>query len=245
MAEAIASPDPLKEYLRRTIDIEDSESSEGSYRNLDIRDSLQKRFAPIGATEIDAFISGSLRGQRAIYLPQVRKGSKALRLLPLLSRLPSHDPRRLGLLLSCTSSINEYPYAYCFRFEEPESTGENGTVSIHGYHHVQLTVDRGSLPASVYQVFAQFGAIPATIAQKLSGTEPSMGSVQPIFFPDSIPAFPLPASNKVEMLVCLLVSLYGWRQFYSQWVTHLAAISTCRLSAERVRQACGGMVPRT
>ena len=245
MPEAKGSPDPLKEYLRRTIDIESAESSEYSYRNSDIRESLQKCFYPVGPTEVDAFMAGSLRASRALYLPQVWKGRRPLQLLPVLSRVVSpNDTNRLSLLLFCTFSFKERLWAYCFRYEEPEPAERPESPSIHGYHHIQLTVDTGRLPASIRPVFGEIDPLFSMMAESMAVDAPSSPeSNRPIFYPDSIPAFPLPATNKAELLVCLLVSLYGWPQFYRQWVTSLAAVPACNQSAERVRRSCGAVGP--
>jgi hypothetical protein len=245
MPESKASPDPLREYLRRAIDIETEESNEYSYRNADIRASLQKSFYPVSPMEVDAFVAGSLGLSRALYLPQVWKRKKALPLLPVLSRIASpQDSNRLSILLFCTFSFKDVIWAYCFRFEEPELPGRPENRSMHGYHHIQLTIETGRLPASIRPVLKEIDPLVSMMTEShTAGALAAPEEVPSIFYPGSIPAFPLAATNKVELLICVLVSLYGWPQFYKQWVTNLSAFPTCNQSAERVRRSCGVTSP--
>ena len=79
------------------------------------------------------------------------------------------------------------------RFETPEEPGE-GSESAHNYWHAQIT--RG-----------------------FTRERPLMDgdrALCPEWFPESYPAFPLPAYTPEELVVCMLVSLYGVKLEYGK-----------------------------
>lgn len=77
------------------------------------------------------------------------------------------------------------PKAVGWRFESPERLGADGTTSTHGYYHAQ------SSPA----IRTENGDQPLPLADET--------------IPTGHPTFPLDAADEVDLLLCMMLSIYG------------------------------------
>jgi hypothetical protein len=117
-----------------------------------------------------------------LYMKPVEKRGWLAPILALKYNMEGELPEvRLRLGLYVTNQQWETQEAIGFRFETPESEGD-GT---HNYYHAQM--------------FHSF--------DKGEGSSPSFS--QHTWFPVTQPAFALDAGNPLELLACMLVSLYG------------------------------------
>jgi hypothetical protein len=244
MLDAVTDLTAYKAYLRRTIQIENAQTTELSYPHAILRAAIQASLNPVETGQIDSFVDGSLKGSRALYLPHVMKGGKPIPMIPVMAQSGSRsDSNHISFHLFCTFAIHGHLWAYCFRCEEPESPGDAGQESVHGFHHVQLVMHSVHLPRSIQSVFGQVDPLFEMENETVAQTAPADNSIDVAsgpFFADSIPAFPLPATCRAELLIALLASLYGWRRFYATWVSGLSGYTEYVLMADRVRQACVG-----
>lgn len=123
-----------------------------------------------------------------LYLPTVWKGGAVQ--VPVLTWTFDFGLARpqasLYLALLQVPEVSGQLQALGLRFETPEEGGD-GAESAHNYWHAQVT--RGF-----------------TRERPL---EDRGRALCPEWLPDSYPAFPLPATTPAELLVCVLISLYG------------------------------------
>ena len=185
-------------------------------------------FIPLELGQVDAFCRGDIKNQ-ALFLPTPEKnnGNIKTNVQPIL-RVFRKSETKLKIVLYITFVNGSKLKGYGFRFESPEggeekskSKGKSRTennISMHCYHHSQLIFSDDDLPERIEQAF---------------GPEYSE------FCPESIPAFPVPASNGTELLICALISIYGWNYFFQSWVMNNTASTELQEAVKRVRSASG------
>ncbi|MDY7229029.1 hypothetical protein [Hyalangium rubrum] len=143
------------------------------------RDALQK-FLPDPDNE--RFLSDHAQGRRAfIYLKPPEKASRSLPVLNLNCDFSGSLPN-VGLRLAFfLLDDDKRPVSIGFRFETPH--GVDGEEGLHDYYHAQ----------PINSFFKD--------SDNLLNCPP--------WLPCKLPAFPLQAQTPVELLSCLLLSIYG------------------------------------
>jgi hypothetical protein len=160
-------------------------------RYSDLTGALVGRFRPLVETEFNS-VRPRLNANKAvelqfIHLPLTNRDS----LVPILHvrLIPHHETVRLGFCVGLYGAKAATPKrhpnfdALGFRFEEPEGTDEE--QSEHNYYHAQPSASYGRHGLAIG------GANPLSIR---------------------LPAFPLDATTRVELLLATLMSIYGRRQ---------------------------------
>jgi hypothetical protein len=122
-----------------------------------------------------------------LFLPAPRRGPLRIPLLNVIYDY-SRTPPAVSMQAAFFYPDDEGSLAAGWRFESPERQGEAGEESTHGYYHVQpghrLRTLRGDYPLPV-----------------------AVGAG-----PEGQPTFPLDAENEVDLLICLLLSIYGLKE---------------------------------
>lgn len=163
-----------------------------------LRDQVFNAFDPINASEpfLEQLLSrtsyDSLSGKpRFLVLEIPRRGSPMIPLLAWkfdFALTPTEVRLRLGMFLHCMVGDEPCLVATGYRFEGPEygPAGEAAPMSEHGYYHAQII--------------------------NFFGVERSFDPAVNIeWLPTTQPAFPLDASGPVELVVAMLLTLYGLR----------------------------------
>ena len=163
---------------------------------------------PIMPEDIDHFFSSSevtdvnfFEKNKVLYLPPIKKDAADAEFVPIfslccnLSRNQSVARFRV-MLVSLDKDDKTTLNGIGFRMETPEgrnhnvNTTDNDSTGIHDFYHAQL--------------IQQF--IPKQFGSKLQTKCLS-------WLPESQPSFPLPADCLVTLLLCIMITLYGWKYY--------------------------------
>lgn len=119
-----------------------------------------------------------------LFLPAPRDGPLRI---PILNVIYDYSvaPARVSLQAAVFYLTGDDSYATGWRFESPEMPGDDGNPSTHGFYHAQ----------------------PGHSVRTLTGDHPL--PVPERLIPVGQPTLPLDARDEVDLLVCLLVSIYG------------------------------------
>ena len=182
-----------------------------SKRALETYKFISKRLQslkPIKAEDIKKFFSPSdtanvnfFKEDKILYLPPMNKDAEDAEFVPIfslccnLSRDQSVARFRV-ILVTLDRNEKTKLNGIGFRMETPEGTDQNDSANgndstgIHNFYHAQLI-----------QQFTpkQFGNI--------------LQSECPNWLPESQPSFPLPADCPVTLLLCIMITLYGWEYY--------------------------------
>ncbi len=122
-----------------------------------------------------------------LFLPAPRKGSLRL---PILNVIYDYDkdPAEIRMQAAIFYNAGDEALAMGWRFESPERGGERGEQSAHGFYHAQ--------PSHSLRTRSGQYELPVADAR----------------IPDGRPAFPLDAADEVDLLLCLLLSIYGLKE---------------------------------
>jgi hypothetical protein len=163
---------------------------------------------PIKSEDIKQFFPSSdstnvnfFKENRVLYFPPMRKDAEDAEFVPIfslccnLSRNQSIARFRV-MLVTLDKNDKTKLNGIGFRMETPEginhdaNTDGNNSTGIHKFHHAQLI-----------QQFSpeQFGNILPTEC--------------PSWIPESQPSFPMPADCPVTLLLCIILTLYGWEYY--------------------------------
>jgi hypothetical protein len=161
-----------------------------------IVEELMARYAPIGnRRELESFLPSTRRtsanfadNRKFLYLPPVTGRYLIVPLLSIRFNLDTMPEVRLRVGLFLLDKDEKIMRSIGFRFETPEGEGT------HNFYHAQLISD-----------FEK-----DRLGFDLVGC--------PTWLPTTEPTLPLKANNPAELLICLLVSLYGWG-FYKRLVS--------------------------
>lgn len=151
---------------------------------------IEQFFRPSKAAKVNFF-----EENRVLYLPPLRKDADDAEFVPIfslccnLSKNKSTAKFRVMLVTLDKNDENEKKKlnGIGFRMETPDGINQTG---IHNFHHAQLI-----------QQFSprQFGNILPTEC--------------PSWLPGSQPSFPMPADCPVTLLLCIILTLYGWEYY--------------------------------
>ena len=160
---------------------------------------IKQFFPPSDSANVNFF-----EEKKVLYLPPLEKDAKFVPIFSLccnLSRNQSIAKFRVMLVTLDENDENDKTTlnGIGFRMETPEginqnaNTNDNDSTGIHNFHHAQLI-----------QQFSpeQFGNILPTKC--------------PSWLPGSQPSFPMPADCPVTLLLCIILTLYGWK-FYNNF----------------------------
>lgn len=151
---------------------------------------------PVKSKEIDQFFSPSdtakvnfFKENRVLYLPPLRKNAENAEFVPIFSLCcnlsrDQNIARFRVMLVSLDENDKTKLNGIGFRMETPDGTG------IHDFYHAQL--------------IQQFS--PKQFGDKLRIKCPS-------WLPESQPSFPMPADCPVTLLLCIILTLYGWEYY--------------------------------
>jgi hypothetical protein len=163
---------------------------------------------PIKPEDINQFFSPSetadvnfFEEKKVLYLPPLKKDAEFVPIFSLYCNLSKEQSIAKFRVMLVTLDQNDKTKlnGIGFRMEPPESrdqnvnTTNNDNTGIHGFYHAQLI-----------QQFSpkQFGDI---LQNKCLS-----------WLPESQPSFPLPANCPVTLLLCIILTLYGW-EFYNNF----------------------------
>jgi hypothetical protein len=194
---------------------------------------LRQIFTPLESKQIDAFYNGTLKFPVALYLPTPEKNNGNIKaaVQPVL-RIFRNSDTKLKIVLYILFVDEPSLKGYGFRYETPEGNeekerqrdrkqdGVDSKQSMHCYYHSQLIFSDDDLPGGIEQAFRP---------------------IYDEFCPESIPAFPLPAMDEAELLICVLISLYGWNYFYKSWVLNTNS-EELKIVARKIQIASGVML---
>jgi hypothetical protein len=167
---------------------------QGGPRDTECRErARQHGFYPINDKALEDMLSrtpdaGEVHCQGTwIFLPAPKKGSLRL---PILNVIYDYDkkPAEIRLQAAIFYDFDGEALAMGWRFESPESRGEGGEQSSHGYYHAQ--------PSPSLRTHRGWYELPAADRR----------------IPDGLPAFPLDAADEVDLLLCLMLSIYGLKE---------------------------------
>lgn len=135
---------------------------------------------------------------KVLYLPPLKKDGHFVPILSLYCKWnETHSIAKLRVMLVCLGNCPDEcqkPYGIGFRLETPESANQTktpaGNNGIHDFHHAQL--------------IKKFGK--DYLDSKLQIDCPS-------WLPEAQPSFPLPAKCPLSLLFCLIVTLYGRKEY--------------------------------
>ncbi len=122
-----------------------------------------------------------------LFLPVPRKGSLRLPILNVIYDY-AKNPAEIRMQAAIFYSANDETLAMGWRFESPECSGEQGEQSSHGFYHAQ--------PSHSLRTGSRAYDLPIADSRT----------------PDGLPTFPLDAADEVDLLVCLLLSIYGLKE---------------------------------
>ena len=160
---------------------------------------IEDLFSPSKPANVNFF-----KENKVLYLPPMKKDAEDAEFVPIfslccnLSRNQSIARFRV-MLVTLDQNDKTKLNGIGFRMEPPESkdqnanTTNNDNTGIHDFYHAQLI-----------QQFSpkQFGDI---LQNKCLS-----------WLPESQPSFPLPANCPVTLLLCIILTLYGW-EFYNNF----------------------------
>jgi hypothetical protein len=173
----------------------DKQKYEG--HDLDCREQVQSRhgFNPIQDNSLQILFerspdTGELHAWDTwLFLPAPKKGKLRIPVLNVIYDYEKSSPAvSLQTAIFYPDPGTGDPLATGWRFESPGQDGE-ATASMHGYCHVQ--------PCHGVRTLKQGD-------RDLPGVNTTV--------PQGEPAFPLDAADEVDLLVCLLLSIYGLRE---------------------------------
>lgn len=182
-----------------------------------VSDQLLLSVRPIKPKEIEEFFSPSktakvnfFKENRVLYLPPLRKDADDAEFVPIFSLCCnlSKDQsiaRFRVMLVTLDEDDKETLNGIGFRMETPEHRNSTG---IHDFHHAQL--------------IQQFN--PKRSDDKLRTKCPS-------WLPESQPSFPMPADCPVTLLLCIILTLYGW-EYYKKICYRICGIEQYRKKLE-------------
>ncbi len=149
---------------------------------------------PIKPEDIKAFfpISGKCANvnffeeEKILYFPPLRKDAEFVPIFSLCCNLSKDQSiaRFRVILVSLDENDKTKLNGIGFRMETPDGTG------IHDFYHAQL--------------IQQFS--PKQFGDKLRAK-------CPCWLPESQPSFPMPADCPVTLLLCIILTLYGWEHY--------------------------------
>lgn len=166
---------------------------------------------PIKSKDIERFFCSSQKcvnlnffeEKKVLYLPPMKRDAEDAKFVPIFSlscnlSRNQNVARFRVMLVSLEENILK---GIGFRMEPPENINQNGR---HNFHHAQFI-----------QQFSpkQYGNILPTKC--------------PNWLPESQPAFPMPADCPVTLLLCILLTLYGW-DFYNKFCDKLSTTDEYR-----------------
>ena len=181
---------------------------------------------PIKTADVKEFFPHSkttevnfLEKNKILYLPPLRKDADDAEFVPIFSlycnlgRNQSIAKFRV-MLVTLDKNDKTKLNGIGFRMETPEginynaNTKGNNSTGIHNFHHAQLI-----------QQFSpdQFGNILPTEC--------------PDWLPESQPSFPMPADCPVTLLLCTILTLYGW-EYYKEICYRIEGIEQYRNKLE-------------
>lgn len=141
-----------------------------------------------------------------LFLPAPRKGSLRLPIINVIYDY-NRDPAEIRMQIAIFYKASDEAFAMGWRFESPEHGGEEGEQSAHGFYHAQ--------PSHSLRTLSRHYDLPVADAK----------------VPDGQPAFPLDATDEVDLLLCLLLSIYGLKE-----ASELVGDATVPDLAQRLRQ---------
>ena len=177
---------------------------------------------PIKFEDIEDFFSPSdtanvnfFEEEKVLYLPPLEKDAKFLPIFSLCCNLSRNQSiAKFRVMLVTLDQSQQALNGIGFRMETPEgrnqntNTNDNDSTGIHDFHHAQLI-----------QQFSpeQFGNILPTKC--------------PSWLPESQPSFPMPADCPVTLLLCIMMTLYGWK-YYNNFCNSIRGIEQYRNKLE-------------
>jgi hypothetical protein len=161
-------------------------------RDLECHEQIRSRhnFQPTDERALEALfdqapVSGEVHCWGSwLFLPAPRRGPLRI---PILNVIYDYrqEPANVSMQAAIFYLAEQGPLAAGWRFESPECRGEHGERSSHGFYHAQ--------PG--HQLRTCSGDYPLPVSEGAS--------------PEGQPTFPLDAENEVDLLICLLLSVYG------------------------------------
>lgn len=165
---------------------------------------------PVKPEDIKSFFSSSdtanvnfFKEKKVLYLPPLKRDADDAEFVPIfslscnLSRDQSVARFRV-MLVTLDENDKTKLNGIGFRMETPDGTG------IHNFHHAQL----------IHQ-FSPKGFGNILQIKCLS------------WLPEAQPSFPLPADCPVTLLLCIMITLYGW-EYYKDFCDHIPSIQEYR-----------------
>ncbi len=124
-------------------------------------------------------------GNRFLYLPPLLKNTEFVPVMSFHYNLSDPKKPDFKFAVHLLTLHDGQIYSLGYRFETPHGSG-TVQVGAHDFHHAQL-------------------------CNKFNGPGGQMKALPncPAWLPTTQPSFPLPAHDYIELLVCLLISLYG------------------------------------
>ena len=163
---------------------------------------------PVKLEDIEQFFSPSGKSadvnffeeKKVLYLPPLKKDAEFVPIFSLCCNLSKDQSiaRFRVILVSLDENDKTKLNGIGFRMETPDGTG------IHDFYHTQL--------------IQQFS--PKQFGDKLRAK-------CPCWLPESQPSFPLPADCPVTLLLCIIITLYGW-EYYENFCGRLPGIHQYR-----------------
>lgn len=165
---------------------------------------------PINSDDVDQFFPPSktanvnfFEENKVLYLPPLKRDAENAEFVPIFSLCCnlSKDQkiaRFRVMLVSLDKDDKTTLNGIGFRMETPDGTG------IHDFHHAQL--------------IHQFS--PKRFDNILPTECPS-------WIPESQPSFPMPADCPVTLLLCIILTLYGW-EYYKNFCNRIPGIQEYR-----------------
>jgi hypothetical protein len=173
---------------------------------------------PISAEELQEFLSCEEDGlhvnfceeQKYLYLPALKENDKDfVPILSLKANLDEHRQEfRLRVMLVCQSEEGVL-YGIGFRLEGPEGDAaiDVGGEGHHDFYHAQLIKGFGK-------------------------QQPGIPIKTPEWLPCSQPSFPLLANDPLTLVICLLLTLYGKKHFWTFYQRHYRSLNVLHETIE-------------
>ena len=176
---------------------------------------IKQFFPPSKTAKVNFFTEN-----KVLYLPPLNKDAEDAEFVPIfslccnLSRNQSVARFRV-MLVTLDRNDKTKLNGIGFRMETPEGTDQNESTGIHDFYHAQL--------------IQQF--TPKQLGNILQNECPN-------WLPESQPSFPLPADCPVTLLLCIMITLYGWeyyKDFSLSGIEHYQKKLAERMGKKRTR----------
>ena len=166
----------------------------------EVYEMLEKKWEPVSEEELKTWLSAEdepdvdfVGHQKVLYLPALEKDSDFVPVLSLKID-PSREPRKFALRVMLVSQDKQGDLSgFGFRLESPEGKRDKGR---HDFCHAQL------------------------IRSFEKGKSPPFKT--PECLPDKQPSFPLIAYSPVTLVLSLILTLYGRREYWAFYQRHSA-----------------------